>query len=105
MTARFRTGPPGAAESDAMTLPCPAAGLCDNGIFWFFQNTNWELMMKVLPGCGLNNRWWVFNAGTINVFFRLEVTDAPKGETKIYFNYPGPPAPAITDTSALATCP
>ena len=26
------------------------------------------------------------------------------GVNKIYFNYPGPPAPAVTDTGAFATC-
>jgi hypothetical protein len=30
------------------------------------------------------------------------VTDVLSGETKIYFNYQGPPAPAVTDTSAFA---
>jgi hypothetical protein len=24
---------------------------------------------------------------------------------KIFFNYPGPPAPAVTDVNAFATCP
>jgi hypothetical protein len=106
VSARFRTAPAGGAESQAMTLPCPGPGLCDNsGIFWFFQNTNWEIMMKALNGCGLNNRWWVFSAATTNVFYRLEVTDVTSGETKIYFNYQGPPAPAVTDTSALDVCP
>ena len=27
------------------------------------------------------------------------------GRSKCYFNYPGPPAPAVTDESAFATCP
>jgi hypothetical protein len=63
------------------------------------------VMVKVLNGCGLNNRWWLFSAATTNVFYRLEVTDVTTGTSKIYFNYPGPPAPAVTDTDAFATCP
>ncbi len=77
----------------------------DSGLFWFFGPDNWELMVKVLDGCALNNRYWMFSAATTNVFYRLAVTDVRAGETKIYFNYPGPPAPAITDTNAFATCP
>jgi hypothetical protein len=77
----------------------------DSGLFWFFDPNNWELMVKVLDGCGLNNRYWMFSAATTNVAYRLTVTDVRAGETKIYFNYPGPPAPAITDTNAFATCP
>jgi hypothetical protein len=88
-----------------MTIPCFGA-LCEgSGIFWFFQITNWELMVKSLNGCGITQHWWLFVAGLTNVHFRLEATDVTKGETKIYFNYPGPPAPAITDTRAFATCP
>lgn len=105
VTARWRTGPPGTPDNPAMTIPC-GGPICENsGIFWFFQDVNWELMVKVLNGCTITNHYWVFNAGLTNVFFRLEVTDVANAETKIYFNYQGPPAPAITDTSAFATCP
>jgi Concanavalin A-like lectin/glucanases superfamily len=105
-SARYRVGPPGSLEQQAQTIPCAGAGLCDNsGIFWFFQDENWELMLKVLNGCSITHHWWVFNAGLTNVFFRLEVTDVQTGRTKIYFNYPGPPAPAIADTLAFDICP
>ncbi len=102
VTARFRTGAPGTAEGTAQVAGCPNDG---SGLFWFFSATNWEVMVKALNGCGLNDRWWVFSAATTNVFYRLEVWDVTEGEQKIYFNYPGSPAPAVTDTSALATCP
>jgi hypothetical protein len=104
-TARYRVGPQTNAESQAMTIPCAGPLCLGSGIFWFFQNTNWELMVKSLNGCAITNRWWLFNAGLTNLYFRLEVTDVTKSETKIYFNYPGPPAPAITDIFAFATCP
>jgi hypothetical protein len=87
----------GAAQTVAFIAP-------DSGIFWFFAASNWEVMVKVLNGCGLNSRYWVFFAATTNVFYRMEVLDS-HGVQKIYFNYPGPPAPAVTDTSAFATCP
>jgi len=102
--AFWRTNPtPGTPpDGQAQVAGCPNTS---SGLFWFFSSNNWEVMVKVLNGCGLNNRWWVFSAATTNVFYRLEATDVRSGETKIYFNYPGPPAPAVTDTSALATCP
>lgn len=99
--ASFRVGAPGTAEGTAMTVPVANTG---SGLFWFFDPSNWELMVKVIDGCPLNHQWWVFSAATTNVFYRLEVTDVQSGQTKIYFNYPGPPAPAVTDTSAEA-CP
>jgi hypothetical protein len=77
----------------------------ESGLFTFFAPTNWEIRVKVLDGCGLNDRFWVFFAATTNVFFRMEVLDIQGGANKIYFNYQGPPAPAVTDVNAFATCP
>lgn len=102
VSARFRTGAPGTAESQAQTVDCPNP---NSGLFWFFNASNWEIQAKVLNGCGLNNRYWVFSAATTNVFYRMEVLDVASGVQKVYFNYQGPPAPAVTDTNAFATCP
>lgn len=102
VSAVYRTGAPGTAEGTAHVVPVANDG---SGIFWFFAANNWEVMLKAIDGCGLNDRFWFFSAATTNVFYRLEVFDYPSGTYRIYFNYPGPPAPAVTDTSAFATCP
>jgi hypothetical protein len=81
-------------------LPNPGSGL-----FWFFAPDNWEILVKAINGCGLNARWWIFSASTTNVYYRLDVRDLTGRAQRIFFNYPGPPAPAVTDTSAFATCP
>ena len=77
----------------------------DSGNFWFFGPDNWELLVKVLDGCPVNNRKWVFSAATTDQHYSLVVTDVKSGQTKRYFNYSGNAAPAITDTDAFATCP
>jgi len=102
VTAKYRAGAPGTAEGTANTASCANPG---SGLFWFFSSDNWELMVKTIDACALNDRFWVFSAATTNVFYRLEVFDVRAGVNKIYFNYPGPPAPAVTDTNAFATCP
>ena len=77
-----------------------------SAIFWFFDPSNWELLVKGVNACTPSfNHYWLFSAATTNVFYRLTVTDVRGGASKIYFNYPGPPAPAVTDTEAFATCP
>lgn len=76
-----------------------------SGLFWFFGSDNWELLVKVLDGCPVNNNKWVFAAATTNVHYQLVVTDVRAGVTKRYFNYFGQSAPAVTDTQAFATCP
>ncbi|HYO14010.1 MAG TPA: LamG domain-containing protein [Thermoanaerobaculia bacterium] len=101
--AFWRTSPAGnPPDGSAMTVPVTNPG---SGLFWFFSANNWEIMVKAINGCGLNDRHWIFSAATTNVFYRMEVLDVRGAEQKIYFNYPGPPAPAVTDTDAFATCP
>jgi predicted esterase len=77
----------------------------DSGLFWFFSPDNWELMVKVLDGCALNGRYWVFAAGTTNVHYVLTVTDTATGAVARYENPAGKAAAAVTDTNAFQTCP
>ncbi|HEY2295115.1 MAG TPA: metallophosphoesterase [Thermoanaerobaculia bacterium] len=76
-----------------------------SGLFWFFAPGNWELLVKVLDGCPLNNRYWVFSAATTNVGYTLTVTDTLTGKTARYENPLGRSSPAVTDVGALAVCP
>ncbi|MEM7350090.1 MAG: PKD domain-containing protein [Acidobacteriota bacterium] len=76
----------------------------DSGLFWFFSPNNWELLVKVLDGCGLNDHYWVFAAATTDVEYTLRVTDMVTGEVSQYTNQLGVAAPAITDTQAFASC-
>ncbi|HVT16155.1 MAG TPA: LamG domain-containing protein [Thermoanaerobaculia bacterium] len=102
-TVSWRIGGPGSPTvgvGTTVSSPNP-----NSGVFWFFASNSWELMVKLIDGCSLNNRFWVFSAATTNVFYRLTVIDVRTGTTRVYFNYPGPPAPAVTDTDAFATCP
>lgn len=77
----------------------------DSGVLWFFNQDNWELMIKVLDGCGLNDRYWVFAAGTTDVAYTLEVEDMVSGAQKQYSNQLGVRSPAIADTMAFGGCP
>ncbi|MDY7095672.1 MAG: VWA domain-containing protein [Acidobacteriota bacterium] len=82
-----------------------ACGTDDSGLFWFFDPENWEMLVKVLNGCGVNGHYWTFFAATTNVGYDLTVRDTQTGLQKTYSNTLGVSSPAITDTSAFATCP
>ncbi|HEY0143431.1 MAG TPA: LamG domain-containing protein [Thermoanaerobaculia bacterium] len=93
----------GTTTGTAQVVPVTTA---ESGLFWFFGPNNWEVMVKVLNGCGFGTpRYWVFSAATTDVHYELVVTDLQRGVVKRYFNYQGNAAPAITDTGAFATCP
>ena len=77
----------------------------DTGYFWFFAPTNVELVVKVLNGCGLNSRYWVFAGGLTDVNVVMTVTDTQNGTVKTYTNPQGTAFKPIQDTSAFATCP
>jgi ELWxxDGT repeat protein len=79
-------------------------GSRDSGLFTFFSPSNWELMVKVLDGCAINGRHWVFVAGTTDVGWQLEVEDRATGAVRRYGSELGNPQPAITDTDAFGGC-
>ncbi len=76
----------------------------DTGYFWFFDQENVEAVIKVLDGCGLNDRFWVFAGGLTNVLTTLRVTDTITGQVKEYVNPADTAFQPIQDTGAFATC-
>ena len=78
------------------------AGTNDSAMFHFFGPNNWEVLIKVLDGCAINGRVWVFGAATTDLGYAIRATDTVTGTAKEYRNEPGMPAPAITDATAFA---
>ena len=77
----------------------------DSGLFWFFEASNWEVLVKVIDGCTQNGHFWVYAAGTTDVEYTLEVTDLATGEVFTSFNELGRAAPAVTQNRAFESCP
>ncbi|HEV8239752.1 MAG TPA: hypothetical protein VGS57_10315 [Thermoanaerobaculia bacterium] len=76
----------------------------DSGAFWFFSDTNYELMVKTLDACGFNDHLWFFAAGLTDVEVDIVVTDNQTGAQRRYHNPIGHSFQPITDTSAFV-CP
>jgi len=76
----------------------------DSGALSFFSTDNLEALIKVLDGCGLNDRFWVYGSAATDVAFTITVTDTVSGLVRQYSKEQGPPAPAITDNGAFASC-
>ena len=76
----------------------------DAGDFWFFEPTNIELVVKVLDGCAINDRYWVYAAGLTDVGVSMTVRDLRTGVEKSWTNPPGTRFRPITDAEAFATC-
>lgn len=78
----------------------------DTGYFWFFSETNVEVVVKVLNACPAPfNRFWVFAGGLTNVEVEIVVEDTRTGERRAYFNPQRSAFKPVQDTDAFATCP
>jgi len=84
----------GTGEGEAVPLTS------DTGYFWFFDERNVELVIKVLDGRGLTGHFWVFYGALSNVEYRITVTDVATGREKTYFNPAGTFA-SVGDTRAF----
>jgi hypothetical protein len=73
-----RTGLAGAAKAVPLTA--------DTGAFWFFDDANLELMIKVLDGRAVNGRFWVFYGALSDVDYTITVTRPETGEVRTYHN-------------------
>lgn len=76
----------------------------NSGMFWFFEPSNLEILIKVLDACVPFDRFWVFFSGTTDVGFELRVTDTVANETKVYSNVDQTVALPVLDTDAFDTC-
>jgi CSLREA domain-containing protein len=98
VSATFKTA---SAQGDAKAQTLTG----DTGYFWFFDPSNVEVTVKLLNGCGLNNRYWVFASGLTNVEVTVTVTDTQTGTVKTYKNPLNQTFATTLDTNALAVCP
>ena len=76
----------------------------DTGYYWFFNEANIELIIKVLDACIINQRFWVFAGGLTNVEVEIKVVDTVSGVEKVYRNPQGTAFLPVQDTSAFAGC-
>ncbi len=101
--ARFKVTMAWQTAEQSGTAQRVAAGP-SSGLLWFFEPDNWEAMVKVLDGCAINDRYWIFAAIGTDVGYTLTATDTLSGEIRSYSNPIGTRSTAITDDQAFP-CP
>lgn len=70
--------------------------------FYFFNLANFEMGVKVLNACGVNNNYWIFVSGLTNQGYAVTVRDSLTGRVKTYSNPLGTYPTTVGDTSALS---
>ena len=77
----------------------------DTGYLWFFNADNVEVVVKVLDGCEINERYWVFAGGLTDVEVVMKVIDSKTGVAATYYNPPGAAFQPVQDQNTFDVCP
>lgn len=102
---RFRVSATWEVEPGAAPEPAHAVQLTsDTGWFWFFRDSNLEVVAKLLDACAGFDRWWVFASGLTNVGVALTVEDLVGGDVRTYRHERGAAFVPVQDTDAFR-CP
>jgi hypothetical protein len=101
VTASFHTSQGGGSSGNAGAIPAAPLGLTQGGLFWFFESTNPELLVKLLSKCGVNNYFWFFASAGTNVGVTITVTDTSTAAQKVYTNPDINAMQPIQDTAAF----
>jgi hypothetical protein len=72
----------------------------DSAVFWFFRPDNWELNLKILDGCAVNDRYWVLLSASTDVEYGVAIYQTFKAD-KLYQNELGVLSPAVIDVEAI----
>ena len=87
--------------SEGVAHAAPLAGNEQSGQLWFFGPDSAELTVKVLAGCGVNDKWWVFISSSSTVEYELRVTDTRTGAERTYSKALGSMPSLVGDTSGF----
>ena len=86
ITASYSTVQGGGSSGSGRAIVTSSLGVTSGGMFWFFSPDNPELLIKVLNGCGIDNKFWVMGSAGTTVGLTITVRDTIGGGQKVYTN-------------------
>jgi hypothetical protein len=101
----YQTSQGGGFSGPAHAIQTNGLGVTKGGLLWYFDAANPEVLVKVLNGCGINDRFWVYMAATTNVGFVVTITDTQTGVFRNYQNTDGVVAAPVQDVNGLDCTP
>ena len=100
---RFRVRARFATAAGAESAPANGVHLtADTGYFTFFDPANVEVLLKVLDGCALNGRYWLYASGLTDLEVELEVADPVTQRRRVIVSPLGELFRTVADTQAFA---
>ncbi len=98
VTSRWRTkeGKSGRGQAKSLTG--------QSGYFWFFSESNVEVLVKMVDGCSASGTHWVFVSGMTNVWVEITVEDTWTGQRGTWTNPQGRDFQLIKDVNRFDSC-
>lgn len=76
-------------DNDTAGIGTAIPGTNQVGYFWFFNERNLEVVIKMVDGRAVNDYWWVFWGGLSDVNYTIKVVDVVSGREWTRTNPPG----------------
>jgi hypothetical protein len=97
----YQTSQGGGLSGSGHAVALDSLGVGQGGLFWFFSPDNPEMLIKVIDGCALTGKYWVFYSAGTNVGLKVTVTDTRTRRSVLLTNPDHTAAPPVQDTSAF----
>lgn len=104
VTATYYNATDGKAQGQVLSFSGTRAESDESVFYYFTDPSNFELGVKILDACTINNSFWVFLGGLTNQGWEVNILDTATGHTKFYDNALNVTTVTTTDTAALP-CP
>jgi streptogramin lyase len=101
----YHTARNGGLSGSGHALPLDTLGVRRGGLFWFFSQDNPEVVVKVLDGCAVNDRRWIFASGGTDLALTIMVEDVVTSEVHTYYNLDQQPFAPVQDVNAIDCTP
>ena len=94
----------GSGVARVMSFGNERAETDQSAFFYFSSASNFEMGLKILDACSINQRFWVFISGLTNQGWTVSIRDSETGAVKTYSNPVGHLTDTIADTSSGVSC-
>jgi hypothetical protein len=95
----------GTGSGQVMNFGGQRAESDQSAFYWFFSSSNFELGLKILDACSVNQRFWVFISGLTDQGWTVHIRDSQTGAMKTYANLLGHLTATTADTTSGLSCP
>jgi hypothetical protein len=104
VTATYYNATDGKSLADVLSFGGQRAESDESVFYYFTDPSNFEMGVKILDACTINNYFWVFIGGLTNQGWEVNILDTANGHTQYYNNPLNTTTVTTTDTTALP-CP